>query len=40
VLFNPSEMYGAQGYIRINLATRRENITTALTCLKRWVSQQ
>ena len=30
VLFNPAEMYGATGYIRINLATSRENLTEAL----------
>jgi cystathionine beta-lyase len=35
VLFNPSEMYGATGYIRINLATSREILTEALQHLLR-----
>lgn len=30
VLFNPSEMYGGEGYIRINLATSREVLSEAL----------
>ena len=30
VLFNPSEMYGAEGYIRINLATSTEVLAEAL----------
>lgn len=34
VLFNPAEMYGAAGYIRINLATSRENLTEALQRLR------
>ncbi len=34
VLFNPSEMYGAEGYIRINLATSREVLVEALNRLK------
>ena len=38
VLFNPSEMYGAAGYIRINLATSRENLTEALQHLRKIIS--
>lgn len=34
VLFNPSEMYGAEDYIRINLATSRELLIEALNRLK------
>ena len=34
VLFNPSEMYGAEDYIRINLATSREVLIEALNRLK------
>ena len=34
VLFNPSEMYGAENYIRINLATSREVLVEALNRLK------
>lgn len=34
VLFNPSEMYGGTGHIRINLATSRENLTEALKRLQ------
>ena len=37
VLFNPSEMYGSTGYIRINLATSRENLQTALDRLRHYV---
>lgn len=37
VLFNPSEMYGADGYIRINLATSREVLTQALDRLKAYI---
>ena len=33
VLFNPSEMYGAQHFIRINLATSNEILSEALTRL-------
>ena len=33
VLFNPSEMYGAERYIRINLATSREVLSEALNHL-------
>ena len=40
VLFNPSEMYGAEGYIRINLATSRENIAEAMKRLQHFVEQQ
>ena len=36
VLFNPSEMYGAKDYIRINLATSRENLEEALRRLHHW----
>ena len=34
VLFNPSEMYGSQHYVRINLATSREVLVQALDRLK------
>lgn len=34
VLFNPSEMYGGDGYIRINLATSREILSEALNRMK------
>jgi len=34
VLFNPSEMYGAEHYVRINLATSREVLTEALEHLR------
>lgn len=33
VLFNPSEMYGAERYVRINLATSREVLSEALNHL-------
>lgn len=33
VLFNPSEMYGAEGYIRINMATSRENMQRGVEAL-------
>lgn len=36
VLFNPSEMYGGEGYIRINLATSREVLTQALQRLENY----
>ena len=39
VLFNPSKMYGAEGYIRINLATSRENIAEALKRLQHFVTE-
>ena len=34
VLFNPSEMYGGEHYVRINLATSREVLTEALNRMK------
>ena len=34
VLFNPSEMYGGEKYVRINLATSREVLSQALLRLK------
>ena len=37
VLFNPSEMYGADHYVRINLATSRDIIAQALRHLKEYV---
>lgn len=37
VLFNPSEMYGAEGYIRINLATSLEVLKEALDRLEKYV---
>ena len=37
VLFNPSEMYGGSGHIRINMATSRENIAEALLRLEKFV---
>lgn len=39
VLFNPSEMYGAAHYIRINLATSREVLEHALLRLKDWIAR-
>ncbi len=39
VLFNPSEMYGTTGYIRINLATCRENVETAMQAFERVASE-
>ena len=38
VLFNPSEMYGTSGFIRINLATSRSVLQQALERLRRFVS--
>ena len=38
VLFNPSEMYGAPNYIRINLATSREVLAEALNRLKAYIA--
>lgn len=38
VLFNPSEMYGTKGYIRINLATKKENVAEAMDALLRYLS--
>lgn len=40
VLFNPSEMYGATGYIRINLATSKEILTEALIRLNLFVNNE
>ena len=37
VLFNPSEMYGAEHYVRINLATSREVLAEALNRLKDFI---
>lgn len=37
VLFNPSEMYGVSGYIRINLATSRENVEAAIAAFIRFL---
>ena len=37
VLFNPSEMYGGQGYVRINLATSRAVLAEALNRLKEYL---
>lgn len=37
VLFNPSEMYGAKHYIRINLATSHEVLAEALTRMKNYL---
>mgnify|MGYP002624081889 CR=1 FL=1 len=39
VLFNPSEMYGTTGYIRINIATSRENLLTALKRMHHFVEK-
>ena len=38
VLFNPSEMYGAENYVRINLATSREVLSEALNRMAKWVN--
>lgn len=38
VLFNPSEMYEAEGYIRINLATSREVLAEALARIKDYIA--
>lgn len=37
VLFNPSEMYGGEKYVRINLATSREVLEEALNRLKAYI---
>ena len=37
VLFNPSEMYGGEHYIRINLATSREVLAEALERMKAYI---
>lgn len=39
VLFNPSEMYGSEHYVRINLATSREVLSKALLRLERFVKE-
>ena len=39
VLFNPSEMYGGEHYVRINLATSREVLTEAMERLKTFVAK-
>ena len=38
VLFNPSEMYGAEHYVRINLATSKEILSEAMRRLKEYLS--
>ena len=38
VLFNPSEMYGAEHYVRVNLATSREVLAEALDRMKMYLS--
>jgi cystathionine beta-lyase len=40
VLFNPSEMYGAEHYVRINLATSREILAEALNRLKKYLQSR
>ena len=37
VLFNPSEMYGGEHYVRINLATSRDILSQALERLERYL---
>ena len=37
VLFNPSEMYGGEKYVRINLATSRDVLVEALNRLKKYI---
>lgn len=37
VLFNPSEMYGGEHYVRINLATSREVLTQAMEQMKHYL---
>ena len=39
VLFNPSEMYGGEHYVRINLATSREVLEEALNHLKQYIHE-
>jgi bifunctional pyridoxal-dependent enzyme with beta-cystathionase and maltose regulon repressor activities len=39
VLFNPSEMYGADHYVRINLATSREVLMQALDQMKQYLKK-
>lgn len=40
VLFNPSEMYGGEHYVRINLATSREVLAEALERLKTYIDKK
>ena len=40
VLFNPSEMYGAEKYIRINLATSRDVLVEALNHLRTYIESR
>ena len=40
VLFNPSEMYGGEKYVRINLATSREVLVEALNRLKTYIEKR
>jgi len=40
VLFNPSEMYGAENYVRINLATSREVLVEALNRMAEWLNEK
>ena len=40
VLFNPSEMYGGEKYVRINLATSREVLAEALARLKEYINKK
>ena len=40
VLFNPSEMYGGEHYVRINLATSREVLAEALNRLKQYLQDK
>lgn len=39
VLFNPSEIYGGENYVRINLATSHEVLSEALQRLKEYVKE-
>ena len=39
VLFNPSEMYGGEHYVRINLATSREVLSEAMNRLKKFIAE-
>ena len=40
VLFNPSEMYGGEGYVRINLATSRDVLAEALDRTKQFLQKE
>ena len=40
VLFNPSEMYGAEDYIRVNMATSHENMVDALNRLQHFIANR